>query len=527
MKTEQVSFLNKTEKSQIFPKLKPVRGSVVAQLLRACIGWIDNEIVFPHILKIMKFTIENDDGESTIHLLFSLLLCGERNITPKLRSLILETITDLSGRIGSDLSLYEALLLKAWCSLFFDGNILECKKNIDKINSSSSGELPSSLRQCAYKLQMLAEFESLSFESIKNHGLNIQRYLKKMQEYGLMDWGIGGTIFSIQQTTQPTLKVIPGDELFLGNILEEKTDQILLFTHFLFERGHGHAATLVAQEAKDLRIRPWFSDSFSHIEYFPEKMALKIIEYTELKNKIYGGAKKSKKADFILKTNSLWNNVFYWKKKNLMKYWGEDKALQENVKAEKASTQDTEKLNFLAQNALRAGLHWTAYRLAHKARCDLSLVMKEMKEIESALKNVHLEWKDLSSRDSSLPSLTKEEIVVVEADLNQKSGTKKYENSEPYPEQGIAMNYVLEFLHNFQNHIHAESLTQEELQKISHLIKKSIPEHTDIVESTMAGALRAFSKRILFSGHGPHDESKPELTNEEKTSENKELKQVS
>lgn len=99
-------------------KIRPVRGTVIAQLLRSCIGWIDNNILFPQILRIVHFTIENNDGESTVHLLFSLLLCGERNITPKIRSLILETITDLSGRLGSDINMYEAILLKAWSSFF-------------------------------------------------------------------------------------------------------------------------------------------------------------------------------------------------------------------------------------------------------------------------------------------------------------------------------------------------------------------------------------------------------------------------
>jgi serine/threonine protein kinase len=486
--SDENSNLEKGEKLQFFPKIKPVRGSVISRFLRACIGWIDNNILFPQILNVVHFTIENNDGESTIHLLFSLLLCGERNIAPKTRSLILETILDLSSRVGNDLSIFEGYLLKAWCSLFYDGNLIECKKNIDKINSSISGELPSSLKQCTRKLQIFIEFETLSFDAIKNHEYNIPKYIKKMRDYNISDWGIGNVIFAIQQA-QPHLKKSPGDELFIGNILDEKTDQILLFTHLLFEKGHAHAASIISQEAKENQIRQWFLDPSSHFEYVPEKFAQKIIEYTNLKNSVFGTSKIVKNYKFV---NSIKNfsKVFGKKKDLTLKYWGEDKAIQQNIRIDKANTQDSEKLHFLSQNAIRAGFHWTAYRLAHKSRSDLNSILGEIREIENSFKQ--------GDSKESLP-LISENISPMQRQTE--SRFKDYESSGSYPEQGVAINYVLEFLHNFQNNIQNSELSDEERLLLSSMIKKSVPKDSDIIESTLAGALRASAKRMVFKGN--------------------------
>lgn len=505
--------LEKTEKLQFFPKVKPIRGSVFSQFLRSCIGWIDNNILFPQILNVLHFTIENNDAESTIHLLFSLLLCGERNISPQTRSLIIETILDLSGRVGSDLNIYEGHLLKAWCSLFHDGNLVECKKNIDKINTSILGELPASLKQCARKLQIFVEFETFSFDVIKNHTYNTQKYIKKMQDYNLSDWGIGNVVFSIQQM-QPHLKKTPGDELFIGNILDEKTDQIALFTHLLFEKGHAHAASIISQEAKEAQIRQWFSDTSSHIEFVPENFAQKIIEYTNLKNSFYKTPKKEKRNTFINMVKNFLK-LFVKKKETISIYWGEDKAILNNIKMDKASTQDPEKLHFLSQNAIRSGFHWTAYRLAHKSRSDLNSILNEIRDIETSLKQ--------TDSKATFPSAMIEEI---NSTPRQTTPTfKDYETSQPYPEQGIAINYILEFFHNFQNNIQKSDLSDEELLLLSNMIKKSVPKDIDIIESTLAGALRASAKRLIFKENieikSPlSEENPPPLHEEEIKSQN-------
>ena len=325
----------------------------------------------------MHFTIENNDGESTLHLLFSLLLCGDRNITPKIRSLIFETTLELSGRIGSDLNIFETYLFKAWCSFFYDGNLIESKKHIDKINSSLSSDLPSSLRQCARKLQIFIEFETLSFDALKNLTTNSQKYIKRFQEYNLSEWAIGNVIFLLQQA-QPHLKKSPGDDLFIGNILDEKTDQILLYTHLLFEKGHANAASIISQEAKEAQIRAWFLDPSSHIEYVPEKFAQKIIEYATLKNKLIGASNQKKRHKFLNSIKSI-SIILSLKKEITSKYWGLDVAIMNNIRIDKSNTQDTEKLHSLAQNAIRTGFHWTAYRLAHKSRTDISTIIQKIK----------------------------------------------------------------------------------------------------------------------------------------------------
>lgn len=484
--TEENNIVLKDKSNQLFQFLMPVRGAVISRFLRTCIGWIDNNILFPKILNALHFTIEQNDAESTIHLLFSLLICGERNITPKTRSHILETIIDLSNRIGSDLSIFEGYLIKAWSSLFYDGNIMECKKNIDKINSSISGELPSSLKQCIRKLQIFIEFETLSFTAIKNFNYNISKYMAKMKEYNLSEWGIGYVIFSLQQV-QPQLVKATGDELFIGNILNEKTDQILLFTHLLFEKGHAHAASIVSQEAKEAQIRQWFLDPSSHIEYVPEKFAQKIIEYTNLKDNILGIAKKSSQLQ-ILSSIKIFSNTFTKKKSLNLSYRGEDKAIQQNIKIDKANTQDTERLHFLAQNAIRAGFNWTAYRLAHKSRSDLDSILNEIKELDTLYKQIEIkEIIPTSLADNNFNTIKQKDFEF-----------KDYEKSTSYPEQGIAINYILEFCHKFQTNINNSDFSLEERHTLAKLIRQSIPKDSDIIESTLAGALRASAKRIVF-----------------------------
>ena len=509
---------NKNDNLKYFPKLRPVRGSVLSRFFRSCIGWIDNSILFPQILSVLHFTVESNDGESTIHLLFSLLICAERNISSQNRSLILETILELSGRIGNDLGLFEAYLLKAWSALFFDGNLIEAKKNIDKINSSNSSDLPYSLKQCTKKLQIFIEFESMSFESIKNHKTNPQKYVKKFQDYNLSDWNIGNVVFSIQQLHYH-LKKSPGDELFIGNILDEKTDQILLYTHLLFEKGHAHAASMISQEAKELEIRQWFLDPSSHIEYVPERFALKMAEFTNLKKSMFNSSNKNKSNKFL---NSIRNikKLITINKEASLKYWGEDRAIIENNRIDKANTQDTERLHFLSQNAIRSGFHWTAYRLAYKSRTDISAILEEIRDIENTLKQP--ETKD------SRQTLTETSGMP----RHSEARLKEYEGSESYPEQGIAINYVLEFLHNFHNNIQSSKLSEEELFLLANMIRRSVPRDSDIIESTLAGALRASAKRLILKGNKESAKKVEEIplpvTEEEKKPQNevKELKRT-
>ncbi len=459
---------SKSDRLPFSPRSKPIRGIVISQLLRSCIGWIDNNILFPQVVRALQFTIENNDGENTIHLLFSLILCAERNITTKIRSFILETITDLAGRIGNDIALYEVLIMRAWCAFFYEGDLNESKRNLDRINSSS-GELPFSLRQCAHKLHLLVEFEKLSIDQILNHQVHIPKYIRKLQDFELMDWDIGYTILFLKQV-HPTLKKVPGDEMFIGNILAEKTDQLLLYTHYLFEGGHAQSASMVTQEAKEKQIRQWFNTSV-HMEYAPESFALKILEYTAVMRGSQSPSLKIKKRkNFLI---SITRSLFR-KKETISKFWGEDRAIKDNIKIDKSSTQDTERLHFLSQNLFRAGFHWSAHRLASKARTDLSVISNE----------------------------------IMLLDKDEKKVTPLHENTEPsyqyetsskmraYPEQGVAINYILEFLHNFQHNVHSAELPESELKHISEFIRKSVPRETDLIESTLGAALKASAKRI-------------------------------
>lgn len=492
---------------------KSSRDKVMSYFLRSCVGWIDNYQIYPYVIKSLHLAAENNDGESTIHLLFTLLLTCERNIPLKLRNIILETITELVGRIGSTFTLYEVLLTRAWLALFYDGNLAECKKHIERLNSSYY-ELPHSIRQCTKKLQILYEFETLSAQSIQNPKELSEKYSKKFQDYELSDWNIGYDISHIK-SVPANLKSIPGDSLFVGNILNEKIDQILLYSHFLIEDGHANAASLVCNEAKNINIRQWFIDPSSHIEYLPEKLAINYIEFTLIKNIEMGQSDKSKYYRFkenLFKPQKGLNNIFIRKYLNKLKslfiinklmqnelkseisYWGEDKAVLDNLKLDLAKTQDTERLHFLAQSLIRSGFLWSGFRVAHKARCGLATIFNEIRESENSKQELQQNLENSNNKHS--------------ASHRQEENPISYQQKPiPYPEQGIALNYILEFLHNFQHLMRESKLSYEELREIAEFIKKSIPKETDLIESTLAGAIKASAKRFQVNSQVEQEDS--------------------
>lgn len=509
----------KNDKSKLFPKMRPVRGAVLSRFFRSCIGWIDNNILIPQIIRALNFTIESNDGESIVNLLFSLLICAERNIPSRLRSLIIETILELSGRLGNDLNIFEGYLLKAWSAIFYDGNLLEGKKNIDKINSSMSNDLPFSLRQCTRKLQIFIEFESMTFDAIRNHKNNPQKYSKKFQDYQLTDWHIGNVIFAIQQSHYKLKKPL-GDDLFIGNILDEKTDQLLLLTHLLFEKGHAHAAAIISQEAKEAGIRQWFLDPSSQIDYVPELFATKMHELSTLKKKVFASTPQNTANKFMSSLKNL-KKFIQFRKDSSLKYWGEDRAILTNNKIDKANTQDTERLHFLAQTAILSGFNWTAYRLALKARTDIAIVIEDLKDIENNVKGHAILRKESLQGAELIPqSVTRANEHPSNYDDYRE---KAFQTSHAYPEQGVAINYVLEFLHNFQNNIQNSKLSEEELFLLANMIRRSVPKDSDIIESTLAGALKASAKRLILKDNKvetPTNLENKNNTEDEKTKQN-------
>lgn len=163
---------------------------------------------------------------------------------------------------------------------------------------------------------------------------------------------------------------------------------------------------------------------------------------------------------------------------------------------------------------MRSHFHWTAYRLAHKARSDLIVVANEIKEIEVSLKSgVGKESQVIPVALQTLP-----ELHLAKMD-------KRYEESAAYPEQGVAINYVLEFLHNFQYSVRKSEFTEKEMILLSELIRKSVPKDSDIIESTLAAALRASAKRLYLR---QSDEEIQEAAAEEPAEQNdsSELKQA-
>lgn len=304
-------------KEAFVPVIKNENDLVVSQFLRANIGWVDNAVLFPHIVRALQWSTENGISESIIHLLLSLLLTSDRGLNSKTRNLVLETASELASKARNALVLPEIHLMRAWFAFFFDGNLPECKRSIDRVLISFQ-ELTPVLRLCAYKIQLLCEFESLPLRWIQDEAFLKTKYLKRMSDMGLENWRVGHLILHLKTVTAG-LDAISGDESSSAHILSEKTDQILLLSHYLFDTDNTNGIDLVRQEAKNRNIRAWLRDPSANLDYFPEKIA-------------------------------------------------------EKTGFDKAKTHDTDTLYTLVQSAARAGFLWTAARLAQKAKMDLSSI---------------------------------------------------------------------------------------------------------------------------------------------------------
>lgn len=61
----------------------------------------------------------------------------------------------------------------------------------------------------------------------------------------------------------------------------------------------------------------------------------------------------------------------------------------------------------------------------------------------------------------------------------------------------MALNYILEFLHNLQrNVLENDGLPAEQVALLAQCLLKSIPVHTELTETLVADALRTASRRL-------------------------------
>jgi serine/threonine protein kinase len=497
------------------PRSRAIRESIFAQFLRAAIGWIDNSIVFPYIIRALHFAVEQHDGPTVSHTLFTLLLCGERTIRPEMRAQIFDFISDVAARTGNETALAEAILFRAWTSYFYDGNLSECKRALESLRAGTT-DLPESIKLCSNKLFLMLEFESHAVEKsrlIASHPAKIQ---KKFRELGLAEWDIGFVVYGLHHPHRVKLKH-QSDESLVSSLLSDQIDQILLFSWLTIEGAQLQAQNSVVTEAKKARCREWFADERRHQEYLPESVARLWLdrvgrssvkhnmsdfssplqdewdilthaylerdylnEYekgsgnpafkTKVKQKEYT-ADRSKGQNF-LRAFTLGRAKNHKKEVKLAPLhhpnWADDVAITANFRFELAATPDPEKTNILAQTAAQAGYQWLAHRLCKKTGTELTKLLRSTDSKSS----------DAQSFSTDVRSAA------------QMASHSQYDHA-------VALNYVLEFVHNLQRNALDQTASEAiDVEALAECLNHSVPVQTNLTEAAIAEALKAAIRRM-------------------------------
>lgn len=496
------------------PRSRSIREMTMAHFLRTSLGWIDSENLIPHLIRTLHLSIDQEDGQAIVHTLFTLLLCGERQIRADVRTLIIESIQEVASRTSNDLALAEALLLKAWVATFFDGKPADARRALESLNSGSN-DLPASIRLCCNKLTIMLEFETYALEEIQGLERQAGHLQLRLRELGLARWDLGMSLFGGGQR-RITLRSHP-EEVLVSCILSEKTDQILLYSYHCIEGGQAHAAATVASEVRDSRGREWFSDKARHLELLPESVA------RSWKSRSSAVTRDDKEEHF--KTLSLENasqaygidvrELSLFKQKKSMRFdlqklllgrtrtagfptgfehrapvqrkpqpfdedlrselrreeqavaakvlthWQGDEALDNGLRFDRASNPDPEKIAGLAQAMVITGYLWTAHRLCAKAGLSLAQILHELQNEGITLAVPpprHAQGVGLLF-GASVQGLyqTKGNSIERGARNERTPGfmaspmlNHPFSTGGASPELATVLNYVLEFIHNLQ-----------------------------------------------------------------------------
>ncbi|MBX9704531.1 MAG: hypothetical protein K2X39_10295, partial [Silvanigrellaceae bacterium] len=420
---EQISFIKRNVTYEALSR----RVRIFSEFLRLSLGWVDNALIVPQLLKGIDLSIENRDDSNIVHLLFSLVIVLGKNTSLEIRNKIFEVINDLLLRNGSELALTELQLLKAWCGVFFEGDIHESKKSLDSLKGLIK-DLPKSLRQSIGKLVLMIDYELNAVKKIKELKTLNPQFLGLLKSLDLSDWKVGQAIYNFQpfiQRNKPSLY----DKGQIANILSEKTDQFLLliFNPMLEDQKEIINYQL---EASDKLTRQWIVNDIPASYYLPESILQKL-------GKQFDRKKGRKKVRFFR------NQVFYWEvfirkifsfifkeihskqlnKKNEQEkkqfFWSKNVSDLSAIRFEKYSLFDSGKALVFIQSAMECHFYWMAYRLCHMVKLDFFETIKAIPEIASLL----------------------------EQDIPQ--DTQQQQNT--HVQDGLAISYVIDFVTNFQN----------------------------------------------------------------------------
>jgi hypothetical protein len=145
------------------------------------------------------------------------------------------------------------------------------------------------------------------------------------------------------------------------------------------------------------------------------------------------------------------------------------------LRYERASSPDPQRLVALARAAAQAGYLWLSHRVASRAGVDLVNIVREL-GLEA---QGHLPPSVLHNRVAPATRVNMPTQPTLDV-----SGT-------------IALNYVLEFLHNMQRSVlEDQRFLPAQVVEIAQCLLKSVPMHTDATEAQVAEALKTAARRL-------------------------------
>lgn len=515
---------SRAERLPYMPRSKSIRELTYAGFLRAGLGFVNSRLLFPEAVRALALAIQAEDGESIVSSLFTLHLSGGRYLRADVRALLLELATEVATKIGDETEMAEALCLRAFQAYFYDGNLSECKRCLDMLGATRK-DIPSSLRQCANRLVFLCDLENEALETSKLPTLRTSELFSRLQNIGLSSWELGAALVDgrpIDGALEKALGALP-DSGLVADLLTEMIEQVLLYSLLSIEHGHAGAQHAVCQRARNVGLREWLADGMSTLTLLPNSVAKHwSAQETHRGNRTRGldpvlsgefsEIEKSfvhaKRGDFVhmpregkrwrqflaqFASRTLAGDLTEPSQKEVTvskatdahvlskdsdgwaRQWAQDLGMGAGLRYDKASSPDPQRLMAIARAAAQAGYLWLAHRLVSRAGQELVDLVREL-GLESkgaplqAGHRPHVGW--AQGVNSATPS-------ALDA-----SGT-------------IAVNFILEFLHNMQRSLLEETrLPPEQLADLAQCLLKSVPLHTDATEAQVAQALQTAARRL-------------------------------
>jgi hypothetical protein len=335
----------------------------------------------------------------------------------------------------------------------------------------------------------------------------------------------------------------------VADLLIEKIDQSLLFGLLAIEHGNAGASFAVVQRARAAGVREWLSDGFSTLGFLPEAIAKhwyaqegkrggrsKMLdptlssEFSDIEHSFV----QSRRGEFVQRPKQpsrlsrsllrlLAGDVSPSGRDEASTHpvvaasparedawgrsWAHDIALDVGLRFDRAASPDPQRLVALARASCQAGYRWLGARLAARAGVDLVDLLRDMGTGEASNGRSRAGNAALAQEASSEGAFTSSRSGGV--GLSTGAGIPTHGRTGRVTETTVAINFVLEFLHNLQRTlVESERMEPRVVHEVAHCLLKSIPVETDVTESHVAEALRVAA--IRMGGQRPEQDRNEE-----------------